>query len=213
MSKITLHELSTAPPTPSTGKLEIYAMVDGSVRAKDDAGNEYVLSAVPGEVNTASNSPDGTGSGLIFKTKTGVNLVFKKIKAGANITVTDGADDVTIAAANPGETNTASNVGASGSSVFKQKTGVNFEFRKIIAGSSKITVTQNADDITLDINSVDVYGVPGTEKTKLESGGNWTGVNYTGPAITGTFQGQRHFNATHVFEAVADNIWIRYARA
>lgn len=46
-----------------------------------------------------------------------------------------------------GETNTASNVG-SGSQLYKQKTGVNLEFRSLVAGSN-ITLTQNANDVTI----------------------------------------------------------------
>lgn len=50
-----------------------------------------------GEVNTASNV--GTGTGQVYRSKTGVNIDLKTIKAGANVTVANNADDVTIAAA------------------------------------------------------------------------------------------------------------------
>lgn len=63
-----------------------------------------------GEANTGANV--GTGEGDVFRDKTGVALNFKTIKQGANITVTDNADDVTISAANPPVTSVFTRTGA-----------------------------------------------------------------------------------------------------
>jgi len=48
-----------------------------------------------GEVNTASNL--GTGEGLFFQ-KDGVDLEFKSLKSGTNVTLTETDNDITIAA-------------------------------------------------------------------------------------------------------------------
>ena len=52
-----------------------------------------------GEANTASNV--GTGVG-VFKSKTGVNLALKTLKAGANVTLTPSADEILIEASGIG---------------------------------------------------------------------------------------------------------------
>jgi hypothetical protein len=51
-----------------------------------------------------------------------------------------------------GETNTASNVGVAGTGVFKQKTGVDLEFKNINAGSSKVTITDDTGNNEIDID-------------------------------------------------------------
>jgi hypothetical protein len=51
-----------------------------------------------------------------------------------------------------GETNTASNAGAGGVGVFKQKTGTNLEFKNINAGSSKVTITNDTTNSEVDID-------------------------------------------------------------
>ncbi|MBK8504901.1 MAG: BspA family leucine-rich repeat surface protein [Saprospiraceae bacterium] len=58
----------------------------------------------------------------------------------------------------PGETNTATNVGIDGVGVFKQKTNGDLEFKKVNAGSSKVTITDDvgADEVDVDINESNI---------------------------------------------------------
>ena len=53
-----------------------------------------------------------------------------------------------------GESNTASNVGIAGVGLFKQKTGVNLEFKNINAASNKISITNDAANNEVDIDVV-----------------------------------------------------------
>lgn len=54
-----------------------------------------------------------------------------------------------------GEVNTASNVGTDGVGIFKQKTLVDLEFKKLNAGSSKVTVTDDTGNDEVDIDVAD----------------------------------------------------------
>lgn len=53
-----------------------------------------------------------------------------------------------------GENNTASNVGTAGVGIFKQKTGVNLEFKNVNAASNKISVTNDVANNEIDIDVV-----------------------------------------------------------
>jgi hypothetical protein len=54
-----------------------------------------------------------------------------------------------------GEANTASNVGTAGVGMFKQKTGVDLEFKKLNAGSSKVTITDDTGNSEVDVDIVE----------------------------------------------------------
>ena len=111
-----------------------------------------------GEANTGSNV--GTGDG-VFKQKTGVDLEFKTLIGGTNVNLTNNPNDLTIDVPSVGEDNTSSNVGT-GDGVFKQKTGVDFEFKTLIGGTN-VTITNNANDLTIDAT-----GGASTEQFYLE---------------------------------------------
>jgi hypothetical protein len=76
-----------------------------------------------------------------------------------------------------GEDNTASNVGTGAGSIYKQKTGVNLEFKTINAGSN-ILITNNTNDITI-ASSGSVSGVTASAPL-ASSGGTAPDISLTG---------------------------------
>jgi len=64
-----------------------------------------------------------------------------------------------------------------------------------------------------EIPIVEQYIPAGTNRTLLENTSNWNiNGSYTGTSITGTYQGQAHYNGNYWFTAVDDNVWIRLIR-
>ncbi len=64
-----------------------------------------------------------------------------------------------------------------------------------------------------EIPFVPAYLTSSIPTTLLDDTNNWDiNGNYTGSAISGTYQGQSHYNANYWYTAVNDNIWIRLIR-
>ena len=61
----------------------------------------------------------------------------------------------TITGGGIGEVNTASNILGSGVGLFKQKNGVDLEFKRVNTGSNKVTITDNIGNDEVDIDIVE----------------------------------------------------------
>jgi hypothetical protein len=78
---------------------------------------------------------------------------------------------------------------------------------RMVQVNSGGTISASADIIPAYITS------GGTIANLLDDTNNWDiNGNYIGSIITGTFQGQKHYNNKYFFEAVADNLFIRFIR-
>ena len=87
-----------------------------------------------------------------------------------------------------GEVNTASNVGTAGVGVFKQKTGVDLEFKKLNAGSSKVTITDDTGNSEVDIDVAEANLTLGNLGGSIDlSGSKASGILAAArfPALTG----------------------------
>jgi hypothetical protein len=102
-----------------------------------------------GEANTASHATLGTGTGLIWKEKSGVDLVFRKLLAGTNVSITTGTNDVTINATGGGTGDslvkrTVSFSNPTNVKVFLYGMGTQADMNNVV-----ITKNTGSDDITI----------------------------------------------------------------
>ena len=147
--------------------------------------NEITFTATGGgggENNTASNLSPGTG---LFAQKTGVDLEFKSLAEGSNITITNNATSVTISASgSAGEANTMSSPTHANTLVLT-KVGVDLPI-KGIACSGSATCSANSTDVTITVSGISSLKVDNQTQTR----GNFiTGINnVTGDITTQTFK-------------------------
>jgi hypothetical protein len=72
--------------------------------------------------------------------------------------------------------------------------------------------TDSSGVVSANRTIISAYITDGTVIGYLENTSNWGNKNYTGTTITGTYQGQKHYNSDYFFEAVNNNVWIRLSR-
>jgi hypothetical protein len=113
-----------------------------------------------GEDNTASNI-GVTGSDIFFQ-KSGIDLEFRGLLAGDNITLVQDDKNIIISAAD--DKTTATNIGITGFNVFSDETGDNLEFKGLIEGTN-IELIEDAQNITInaiDATTVSNLGITGS---------------------------------------------------
>ncbi len=83
----------------------------------------------------------------------------------------------------------------------------------LTGASSRMAEVNAAGDLLATREIISAYLTAGATTALLENILNWDiNGNYTGTAITGTYQGQKHYDANFMFECVSDNFWIRLIR-
>ena len=137
-----------------SGNVAVAGTLSASNLSGTNTGDNAVNSLYSGLVSNANHTGDASGSTVLTLATVNSNV---GSFTSANITVN--SKGLITAASNGsggggGETNTASNVNVGGVGVFKQKTGVDLEFRGVNAGSNKVSVALDAgnNEIDVDIN-------------------------------------------------------------
>lgn len=162
---------------------ELYCSSDDKFSAYNATTNTFVCTAdsqnPTGEANTASNLSPGEG---LFTSKSGVNLPFKSLSGGTNISLSSNATTIEISATGVGEANTYSDVGL-GEQIIKNKIGVDLPFKGIAAGSG-ISVSGNLTDITITNLVVDTNTETFVDSTTCSVGDFITSINNATGVVT-----------------------------
>ena len=150
----------------------------GSLWVYSTSWAEYATTpAAIGEINTASNIGAGTG---VFKQKSGVDLQFKSLTAGSNLSLDNTTEPNEIKI----ETDciaTASNAGT-GAGIVYQKTGSDLELKSLKAGTNITLDTATAGEILISASGDAIINYAQSALSAdvtMTTAGTW----YDGPSI------------------------------
>ena len=108
---------------------------------------DYVEVSAAGEDNIGANAGAGAG---VYRDKSGVTLNFRSLVGGGNISIVQNPDTIEISTPpTSGEANTGNSLGTGEGTVYKDKVGVQLNFRSLRAGNN-ITITEDANEITIN---------------------------------------------------------------
>lgn len=128
-------------------------VVDDVLTFRIDNGTLGNFATATGEVNTGSNV--GTGAG-VFKTKAGVDLQFRTLKQGSNVTIVQTADELTISS-------------SAGTGVNNIQSVVGTDFT-ILASHDFIKVTNSGVNVTLTLPDASLVTGKEYKIKKIDSG-------------------------------------------
>lgn len=161
---VTTLKLVNAPVTNNSNtKVVSRNAVTGNVELSDK-------SSLVGDITMSNPSVNVNKRDILINPGTNVplpgNFNFRSLVAGSGVTLTLGANDITIAATVPGTSSiTVSNLGA-GTGLIAATTGTialpgNLNIKSLVAGTG-VTITNGANSITLDATGVNIYNSNGT---------------------------------------------------
>ena len=207
LSSITFNIVSTAGITASTISAATYQNLPTDIRVTGgtfSGGSIVFTNNTGGTFNVSGiSSFDTFVTGFTYSNNTFT------ISRNSGSTLTASINSVTGWTVN-GNTSITGNLIVTGTSALNgtiSSSGLAGSTDRMVQVSSGGTISASADIIPAYITS------GGTIANLLDDTNNWDiNGNYTGSIITGTFQGQKHYNNNYFFEAVADNLFIRFIR-
>lgn len=144
-----------------------YVRVEGDVVSVFNTNDATV-----GDFDTVANIQDSGG--------TPIGNIQEVVKYLNGFIFSGSTVSVPVVGGGTGEINTGSNVGT-GDGVFKQKTGVDLEFKTLIGGTN-VTITNNANDLTINAS-----GGGGATLRNVSATDTFSTANETINCTSGTF--------------------------